>query len=315
MNEGDYRHVPVLLQEVLELLRPRPGITLVDATVGEGGHAEAILTRMEGRGCLVGLDRDEEALKRARRRLERFGAAVILVQSPFSLLKQALTDQGIEAVEGVLFDFGVSALQLEDPRRGFSFRHPGPLDMRMDMRQPLDAWKVVNTYEEGELARVIREYGEERWASRIARRIVHERERAPIDTTDRLAEVVREAIPAPARRRGGHPARRTFQALRIEVNRELEEIKQGLAAAWEVLAPGGRMVCISYHSLEDRIVKKFFAKRAGRCRCPVSEECSCGADEPARLLTPGILRPTPEEIALNPRARSARLRALEMRGR
>jgi 16S rRNA (cytosine1402-N4)-methyltransferase len=313
MAEGGYRHVPVLLREVVELLDARPGATVVDATVGEGGHAEAILERMGGSGCLVGLDRDEEALERSRRRLERFGDAVVLVHSPFSRLLQVLQELGVETVEGVLFDFGVSALQLEVPERGFSFRYPGPLDMRMDRGQALNAWKVVNTYEEGELARIIREYGEERWASRIARRIVLERERAPIDTTDRLAEIVREAIPAPARRRGGHPARRTFQALRIEVNRELDEIRQGLESAWEVLAPRGRMVCIAYHSLEDRLVKGFFAGRAGRCRCPVEERCSCGGQEPARLLTSGALKPSPEEVLANPRARSARLRALERR--
>lgn len=286
---------------------------MVDATVGEGGHAEAILERMGGRGCLIGLDRDGEAIERAERRLERFGDAVVLVRSPFSRLLQVLQEMGLEGVDGILFDFGVSALQLEDPERGFSFRYPGPLDMRMDKGQSLDAWKVVNTYEEGELARVIRQYGEERWASRIARRIVLERERSPIDTTDRLAEIVREAIPAPARRRGGHPARRTFQALRIEVNRELEEIQEGLAGAWQALNRGGRLVCIAYHSLEDRLVKRFFAERAGRCRCPRDERCACGGQEPARLLTHGATRPTPEEISANPRARSARLRALEKR--
>lgn len=314
MGEGDVGHVPVLVQEVVELLRPRPGGILVDATLGGGGHARALLERMEGEGCLIGLDRDRQALESARRRLQDFGESVTLWHSDFSRLGEVLQEMDLEAVDAILMDLGVSSLQLEAAERGFSYRRPGRLDMRMDTSQELDAWKVVNRYEERELARIIREYGEERWASRIAGSIVVQRKRAPIDTTDRLAEIVKEAIPAAARRRGGHPARRTFQALRLEVNKELQSLQAVLPQASDLLRGGGRMAVISYHSLEDRTVKKFFATRGSRCSCSLeAEKCSCGAVEPLRILTPRPVQPQPEEVKANPRARSAKLRAAEKR--
>ncbi|MGQ9704390.1 MAG: 16S rRNA (cytosine(1402)-N(4))-methyltransferase RsmH [Actinomycetota bacterium] len=313
MGEGDVSHVPVLRQEVVGFLRPRPGSVLVDATVGEGGHALALLQEMGGEGCLIGLDVDGEALERARERLREYSAAVVLRRANFAVLREVLEELTIEEVDGVLLDLGVSSLQLDTPRRGFSYRGEGRLDMRMDPDQGLDAWKVVNEYEEGELARVIREYGEERWASRIARSIVVQRERAPIDTTGRLAEIVMDSIPAPARRRGGHPARRTFQALRIEVNGELRNLQAVLPQAARSLRKGGRLVVISYHSLEDRIVKGFMRERGSRCACPPDRECACGKEGELRILTPRPVRPGPEELDANPRSRSAKLRAAEKR--
>jgi 16S rRNA (cytosine1402-N4)-methyltransferase len=310
MDEGDIRHVPVLCQEVVDYLRPRPGGVLVDATVGEGGHAAAILRAMEGKGCLIGLDRDEEALRRAGERLREYASALILRQANFATLREVLRELGVGEVDGVLLDLGVSSLQLESPQRGFSYRFPGRLDMRMDRSQELDAWKVVNEYEERELARIIREYGEERWASRIARGIALARKRATIDTTDRLAEVVKGSIPAAARRRVASPARRTFQALRMEVNGELRNLEAVLPQALEALGEGGRMVVISYHSLEDRMVKRFFLSRGSRCACPAdAPRCSCGREEELRILTAGAVRPAPREVEENPRSRSAKLRA------
>ncbi len=314
MDEGDIRHVPVLCQEVVGFLRPRPGDVLVDATVGEGGHARAILHKMEGQGCLIGLDRDGEALRRAGERLREFAPVLTLRRADFSSLREVLQELGVREVNGVLLDLGVSSLQLESPQRGFSYRFPGRLDMRMDRSQDLDAWKVVNEYEERELARIIREYGEERWAARIARGIALARKRAPIDTTDRLAEVVRDSIPAAARRRGRHPARRTFQALRMEVNGELRNLGAVLPQAAGALKEGGRLVVISYHSLEDRLVKRFFLSRGSRCACPLdAPRCTCGRGEELRILTAGPVRPGPVEVEENPRSRGAKLRAAEKR--
>lgn len=313
MSGSDARHVPVLLREVVELIRPGPGRILVDATIGEGGHAEVLLKGMEGEGCLIGLDRDRQALEVAERRLGEPGPSLILVHTDFALLDEVLESLEVEGLDGVLLDLGVSSLQLEQTERGFAYRLAARLDMRMDTRQKLDAWKVVNCYEERELARIIRGYGEERWASRIAGSIAFERERAPIDTTDRLAEIVKEAIPAAARRSGGHPARRTFQAIRLEVNRELRSLEEVLPQAMKHLRSGGRMVVISYHSLEDRMVKRFLADNGSRCSCPMDEECTCGKAELLRILTPKPIRPEPEEVEYNPKSRSAKLRAAEKR--
>ncbi len=302
-----------MLAEVVGFLRPRPGSVLVDATLGEGGHALALLEKMGGEGCLIGLDRDARAFRTARERM-RDHACVSLYHARFAQLREVLGDAGIDAVDGILFDLGVSSLQLEEAERGFSFRRPARLDMRMDAEQELDAWEVVNGYEERELARIVREYGEERWASRIARGIALARKRSPIDTTDRLAEIVKESIPAAARRTGGHPARRTFQALRMEVNGELRELEEALPQACEALESGGRMVAISYHSLEDRAVKRFFAAHGSRCSCgPEVEGCDCGAQEELRILTPRPLSPSAREVRENPRARSAKLRAAQKR--
>ncbi|MDR7445351.1 MAG: 16S rRNA (cytosine(1402)-N(4))-methyltransferase RsmH [Armatimonadota bacterium] len=284
-------HVPVLLQEVLTWLDPRPGGLYVDATVGTGGHAEAILERILPGGRLVGLDLDPEALAVARRRLERFGDAVQLVQANFADLQHVLRTLGIARVQGVLMDLGVSGLQLATPHRGFSFRLAGPLDMRMDPASPVTAADLVNRLSEKELADLLRRYGEEPFAARIAREIVRRR---PLSTTQELREAVLRAVPRRAWPRRVDVATRTFQALRIAVNRELEALEQALPQAVEVLGLGGRLVVISFHSLEDRIVKH--ALRSAK---------------PLRVLTPKPIRPSPEEVRANPHARSARLRAAE----
>lgn len=290
-NVGSSRwHEPVLLDEVLSLLSPGPGVLICDATCGTGGHAEAILARGAE---LVGLDKDPQALEIARGRLARFGARVRLLHADFRELRAALARLGIKEVQGVLFDLGVSSLQLDSPARGFSFREEAPLDMRMDPSQPLTAAELVNRLPEPELARILWEYGEERYARRIAREIVRARDKAPIHTTTELARLVARCYP-PGRHRI-HPATRTFQALRIAVNDELAALKEGLAQAVELLSPGGVVCVISFHSLEDRIVKHFFRARAKAGRL--------------ELLTKKPLRPSPEEVARNPRARSAKLRA------
>lgn len=284
-------HTPVLLSEVLRWLDPRPGGVYVDATVGTGGHAEAILERLGPGGLLIGLDRDPEACAFARTRLIRFGDAVRIVQANFEELRAVLAALGIERVDGVLMDLGVSSLQLERPERGFSFHISGPLDMRMDPSIPTTAADLINRLSEPELAALISRYGEERFARRIAREIVRRR---PLATTEELREAVARAVPRRAWPGRIHVATRTFQALRIAVNRELEALERALPQAADVLAPLGRLVVIAFHSLEDRIVKRFLR-----------------SEPRLRVLTPKPVRPSPEEVRANPRARSARLRAAE----
>jgi 16S rRNA (cytosine1402-N4)-methyltransferase len=275
-----------------------------------GGHAEAALG-VHSRLTLVGLDRDPQALAYASRRLHRYASRVHLVRAVYHELAEVLAGLGIARVDGVLFDLGVSSLQLDSPERGFAYAQDAPLDMRMDPDQPVTAAVVVNTYSAADLTRVLRDYGEERFAARIAAAIVRQRQSAPFESTARLAGLVRDAIPAPARRTGGHPAKRTFQALRIEVNGELAALEAAMPAALDVLAPGGRIVVLSYHSLEDRIVKRAFARRA-RSSAPVDLPVAPPGSEPTlRLLTRGAERPGADEVAANPRAASARLRAAE----
>lgn len=291
-------HVPVMVEETLQLLRPAAG-WYVDATVGAGGHARALLAAAPD-ARLIGIDRDPEALARARQTLAPFGPRVRLVHGDFRRIRALVAEAGVEAVAGCLFDLGVSSMQLERAERGFHYRTDAPLDMRMDPGQDLTAADIVNRWPEREIARILRDYGEERWASRIARFIVEARRRRPLATAGDLVEVIKAAIPAAARRRGGHPARRTFQALRIAVNDELGALSAALPEAVDLLRPGGRVVVISFHSLEDRIVKHAFRAESARGRVEV--------------LTPKPLRPRPDEVAANPRARSARLRAAERRG-
>ncbi|MFP5316962.1 MAG: 16S rRNA (cytosine(1402)-N(4))-methyltransferase RsmH [Acidimicrobiia bacterium] len=304
-------HEPVLVGEVVELLGPVPPGLVVDATVGLGGHARALLSaRPDLR--LLGLDQDADALAAAAGALSAFGARATLRAARFDRLRAVLDDIGEEEVSAVLFDLGVSSPQLDRPERGFSYRAAGPLDMRMDASAPVTAADVVNTYDEGRLAQVLFRYGDERHARRIARAVVAARAVRPLATTTELADVVRHAIPAPARRRGGHPARRTFQALRIEVNQELDVLGPALDQAIAALRPGGRCVVLAYHSGEDRIVKDRFRTAAtGGCVCPPGLPCGCGATPTVRLLTRGARKPSAEEIARNHRAESARLRAVE----
>jgi 16S rRNA (cytosine1402-N4)-methyltransferase len=310
-GEEAFEHRPVMVAEVVELFGPVPAGPIVDGTVGGGGHAEALL-EAHHHIHIVGLDRDATALAAAERTLRRFGERVVLRHAPFDRMTEICEELGHDWVSGVLLDLGVSSPQLDRPERGFSYSGAGPLDMRMDCSQATTAADVVNHYPEPRLARVLAELGDERFAGRIARAIVAAR---PLHSTAALAEVVRQAIPAPARRRGGDPARRTFQALRIEVNRELEVLGPALDAAVDALVPGGRAVVIAYHSGEDRIVKDRFARAAsGGCTCPPGLPCMCGAVPLVRLLTRGARKPTAAEVAANPRAESARLRACERLG-
>lgn len=306
-------HEPVLVDRVVELLVPalEDGGIIVDATLGRGGHAARLLAAAP-RSRLIGIDRDPIALAASHSALDEFSRRTTFVREDFTRLEAVLERLGIEAIRGVLFDLGVSSPQLDEAARGFSFRHEGPLDMRMDPGSDLTADEVVNTYDERALARVIRIYGEERFATRIARAIVRSR---PVRTTAQLADVVRTAIPAATRRTGGHPARRTFQALRIEVNAELEALDRALPVAIDALDPGGRIAVISYHSLEDRRVKKEFQERARGCVCPPDLPiCVCGRGADLRILTRRPLRPSDDEIEANPRARAAKLRAAERLG-
>lgn len=306
-------HVPVMLDRVVELLVPalhQPGSVVVDATLGLGGHAEAILQRCPA-ARLIGLDRDPEALRRAVARLAPFADRAEAVHAVYDELPEVLAGLAVRRVNGIVFDLGVSSLQLDQPARGFSYAQDAPLDMRMDPSSGRTAADVLNTYPATELARVLREYGEERYARRIAAAIVKERERAPFETSGRLVELLRAEIPAPARRTGGHPAKRTFQALRIEVNGELAVLERALPAAVDLLAVRGRIVVLSYHSLEDRLVKRTFAARA-RSTAPRDLPVELPEHRPAlRLLTRGAETPGSAEIEANPRAASARLRAAE----
>ncbi|MQA99521.1 MAG: 16S rRNA (cytosine(1402)-N(4))-methyltransferase RsmH [Actinobacteria bacterium] len=306
-------HIPALLGRVVELLVPalEHGGVVVDGTLGSGGHARAILERSP-RAQLVGIDRDPGALETARANLRPYQERVRLVRDNFESIPSVLERLGVEEVRGVILDLGVSSPQLDEAHRGFSFRGAGPLDMRMDPEQPLMASDVVNGYAQRDLAAVIRRYGEERFASRIAAAIVRNR---PIRDTTHLAEIVKGAIPAATRRTGGHPARRTFQALRLEVNRELEALESALPGAILSLAPGGRLVVISYHSLEDRITKRAFAEAARGCICPPDfPVCVCGAEAEVRVLTRRPIRPREQEVVDNPRASAAKLRAVEKLG-
>jgi 16S rRNA (cytosine1402-N4)-methyltransferase len=301
-------HLPVMVAEVVDVLRPVPPGVLVDATVGAGGHAAALLDALPDH-TLVALDRDDDALVAAGQTLARFGDRVTLRRANFDDVAAAVVDLAPDGVAGILFDLGVSSMQLDRADRGFSFRGEGPLDMRADRRQDVTAADVVNGYDEAALARVLADHGEERFARRIAHAIVAAR---PLATTTALADVVRDAIPAPARRRGGHPAKRSFQAIRIEVNGELAALGDTLDAALGLLVPGGRCAVLSYHSGEDRIVKARFADAVtGGCTCPPRLPCVCGAVPRARLVWRGTHRPGPAELAANPRSESARLRAAE----
>jgi 16S rRNA (cytosine1402-N4)-methyltransferase len=306
-------HVPVLLERCLELLSPalaRPGAVQLDATLGLGGHAEAVLSAHE-EVRLIGLDRDPQALALAGQRLARFAGRTRLVHAVYDELAEVVDEDAVGGIDGVLFDLGVSSLQLDDAARGFAYAQDAPLDMRMDQTRGTTAAEVLNTYSPGDLARVIRVYGEEKFAGRIANAIVRERAKAELNSSARLADLVRDAIPAPARRTGGHPAKRTFQALRIEVNGELAALERALPAALDALKPGGRMVVLAYHSLEDRLVKQAIAERV-RSTAPVELPFEPEGSGPTfRLLTRGAELPTSAEVSANPRAASVRLRAAE----
>jgi 16S rRNA (cytosine1402-N4)-methyltransferase len=306
-------HVPVMLDRCVALLAPAlaaPGAVFVDATLGLAGHSREVLRRF-GDVRLVGLDRDPDSLALGGDRLAPYAGRVTLVHAVYDELPDVLTRLGLDRVQGVLFDLGVSSLQLDSATRGFAYAQDAPLDMRMDATSGITAAEVVNTYPAAELARVLRTYGEERFARRIADAVVRERAKEPFTHTARLAELVRASIPAATRRTGGHPAKRTFQALRIEVNGELAALERALPAALDALAVGGRVVVLSYHSLEDRLVKRTLAAGAAST-APADLPVVLPGHEPRlRLLTRGAETPTEEEVAANPRAASARLRAAQ----
>ena len=311
-----FRHQPVLADEVVAALAPAPGKRIVDATLGGGGHAERLL---EAGATVIGVDRDEAAVRAAAARLARFGDRLRVVHGAFGDLPAILAELGEGPVDGILADLGVSSPQLDEPSRGFSFQADGPLDMRMDRRDTVTAADLVNNLPVSELAALIRDLGEERFAGQIARRIERARAEAPIETTGRLAEIVAQAVAAAERRRGGkphasriHPATRTFQALRMRVNDELGQLERLLAAAPDLLAPGGRLAVISFHSLEDRLVKEAIRAESATCVCPPRlPVCQCGRTPRLRPVTRRPIVPGAAEITANPRARSARLRVAE----
>lgn len=307
-----FHHIPILRDTVVSLLAPQRGGTFVDGTLGGGGHAEAVLERLPEGGRLYGIDRDGAAIEAASLRLTRFGEAFTAIRGNFFDMKRLLAGQGVMEADGILLDLGVSSHQLDTPERGFSYHEDAPLDMRMDPSAPLSAYDVVNGYPAEALARIIREYGEERYAMRVANAIVREREKAPLDSTVRLAEIVKRAMPAPARREQQHPARRTFQALRIEVNGELAGLSDALTDAHDLLRSGGVLAVITFHSLEDRIVKQAFKTFENPCTCdPRAPICTCGKKPTARMLTKKPIVAGEAELKENPRARSAKLRAIQ----
>ena len=307
-----FHHIPILRDTVVSLLAPQRGGTFVDGTLGGGGHAEAVLERLPEGGRLYGIDRDGAAIEAASLRLARFGEAFTAIRGNFFDMKRLLAGQGVMEADGILLDLGVSSHQLDTPERGFSYHEDAPLDMRMDPSAPLSAYDVVNGYPAEALALIIREYGEERYAMRVANAIVREREKAPLDSTVRLAEIVKRAMPAPARREQQHPARRTFQALRIEVNGELAGLSDALTDAHDLLRSGGVFAVITFHSLEDRIVKQAFKTFESPCTCdPRAPICTCGKKPTARMLTKKPIVAEEAELKENPRARSAKLRAIQ----
>ena len=299
-------HVPVLLDETLEVLDPRPGDVAVDCTFGGGGHARAIAERLGPHGLLIAIDRDPIAEENFAALAADVACQTRVLRTDFAGGLEQLVAEGVHA-DVVLMDLGMSSMQVDTWQRGFSYAYDAPLDMRMDPDQELDARELVNTWDDRRIARVLREFGEERYAGQIARAIVRAR---PLETTNELVEVIKRAVPGPARFAGGHPAKRSFQAIRIAVNGELEQLDRALPAAWALLAADGRFAGISFHSLEDRRVKRFLADRARGCVCPPDlPVCACGRSAEAALLTRGGIVPTPDETARNPRAASARLRA------
>ena len=310
----EFHHASVLLRETIEGLRIKPEGIYVDGTLGGGGHSLEIVKRLGERGRLVGIDQDETAVRAAGERLSAFdtGGKITIVRDNFRNTKEILKGLGINGIDGMLLDLGVSSYQLDTRERGFSYRFDAPLDMRMDERQRLTARDIVNGYDERKLFRVIRDYGEDKFAKNIAKHIALAREKKPIETTGELNEIIKAAIPARMREKGGHPSKRTFQAIRIECNRELEVLREALEDVTELLNPGGRFCIITFHSLEDRIVKTAFKEAANPCICPPEfPVCVCGKKPKIRLVTRKPIVPGAAELSENPRARSAKLRTAE----
>lgn len=309
----DFHHVPVMLKPCIEALNLQPGGIYADATLGGAGHSSEIVKYLEN-GRLIGFDRDPDAILASGKRLEPYGDRVTLVNRNYAEVKSALKALEIDTLNGALMDLGVSSYQLDEADRGFSYMQDAPLDMRMNPADPLSAKDIVNTYSEEQLENIIFTYGEERWAKRIVGFIVAEREKTPIETTGQLVDIIKKAVPKDARRDGPHPAKRTFQAIRIEVNNELGGLTPALHDFIDVLVPGGRLAVITFHSLEDRIVKNVFREREKGCTCPPSyPACICGKQSAGRVITRKPILPTDVEIEQNPRSRSAKLRVFEKR--
>lgn len=307
----EFKHKSVLLDECIENLNIKPDGIYVDGTLGGGGHSSVICEHLSEKGTLIGIDRDTDALKAASARLEKYNCNKIFVQSNYSDIKNILAEQGIEGIDGALLDLGVSSFQLDNAERGFSYMQKAPLDMRMSQDDNFTAYDVVNGYSESELFNIIKKYGEEKWASRIAKFIVSARKEKDIEDTEELVEIIKAAIPAKARREGPHPAKRTFQAIRIEVNDELGQLERAVGDFCDVLNPEGRLCIISFHSLEDRIVKDIFNERFDPCTCPKGFPCVCGKTAEIKKITRKPIVSGEEELEENPRARSAKLRVVE----
>lgn len=308
----EFAHVSVLLRETIEQLNIRPDGIYVDGTLGGGGHAFEVCSRLSDKGRLIGIDQDADAIAAAGKRLQKFKDRVTIVRSNYCNMRRELQRLGIERVDGIVLDLGVSSYQLDSAGRGFTYREDAPLDMRMDQRQTRTARTIVNEYSEQELFRVIRDYGEDKFAKNIAKHIAAARAKKPIETTGELAEIIRGAIPAKVRMNGGHPAKKTFQAIRIELNKELEVLKDSLDDMIDLLKPGGRICVITFHSLEDRIVKTIFKTNENPCTCPSNfPVCVCGNKPKGRLVVKKPIVPGEEELTKNKRSKSSKLRVFE----
>ena len=316
MEQMEFHHISVLLKETVDGLNVKPGGIYADGTMGFGGHSQEVLSRLEGKGRMVCVDQDADAILAASNRLapykEIFGDRLSIVRSNYVDMPLVFDGLGIDQVDGIMLDLGVSSFQLDEAKRGFTYRMEGPLDMRMDQRGSLTAADIVNTYSREELCRVLWDYGEEKFARNIADRILKEREKKPLETTTELVDIIRASIPARARNAGGHPAKRTFQALRIEVNRELDVLTDSIDAMIDRLAPGGRLCIITFQSLEDRIVKNAFRRNENPCTCPPEfPVCVCGKKSKGRVVSRKPILPSKEELAVNSRSKSAKLRIFE----
>lgn len=308
----EFKHTSVLLNETIEALDIKPDGIYVDGTLGGGGHSYEICKRLGDKGRLIGIDADEDAIAAASKRLEKFGDKVTIIRNNYCNAKQVLSDMGITSVDGIVLDLGVSSYQLDNVERGFTYKHDTPLDMRMDQRQQLTAKEIVNEYDEQALYKIIRDYGEEKFARNIARHIVATRQKKPIETTYELNEIIKAAVPARMRVEGGHPSKRTFQAIRIECNRELEVLENSLEGMVNMLNPYGRLCVITFHSLEDRIVKSTFRELENPCTCPPDfPVCVCGKIPYGKAMPRKAILPSQKEIEENKRSKSAKLRVFE----
>ena len=308
----EFKHKSVLLEETIDGLRVKPDGIYVDGTLGGAGHAQEVCRRLSAKGRFIGIDQDQDAIVAASERLSAYGDRVQIIRSNYCYMANELKNLGIQKVDGIVLDLGVSSYQLDNEERGFTYRVDAPLDMRMDQRQKMTARDIVNDYSESELYRVIRDYGEDRFAKNIAKHIVAERAKGPIETTGQLNEIISHAIPMKIQKTSGHPSKRTFQALRIELNHELDVLRDTLDDMIDLLNPGGRLCIITFHSLEDRIVKSSFRKNENPCICPSHfPVCVCGNVSKGKVITRKPILPSEEELAVNSRSKSAKLRIFE----